>query len=87
MMKLDFYQPGVKLPQRLHLQPWSSKPEVNTIKSECSSSTWVKLQECPSPYSHDEALLLCQHSDTEWMAWVPDYGEIVLHRGQFSEIE
>jgi hypothetical protein len=87
MMKLDFYQPGVKLPQRLHLQPWSSKPEVNTVKSECSSSTWVKLQECPSPYSHDEALLLCQHSDTEWMAWVPDYGEIVLHRGQFSEIE
>ncbi|MEP0779029.1 hypothetical protein NDI39_15575 [Microcoleus sp. ZQ-A2] len=87
MMKLDFYQPGVTLPQRLPLQRWSSKPEVNTVKSECSSSTWVKLQECPSPYSHDEALLLCQHSDSEWMAWVPGYGEIVLHRSQFSEIE
>lgn len=86
-MKLDCYQPRVALSQRLHPQHWSSKPEVSTIESECPSSTWVKLQESPSPYSHDEALLLCQHSDTEWMAWVPGYGEIVLHRSQFSEIE
>lgn len=86
-MKLDFYQPKVALPQRLHPPYWSSQPEANTMESECSSSTWVKLQQCPTPYSHDEALLLCQHSDTEWIAWVPDYGEIVLHQCQFSEIE
>lgn len=85
-MKLDFYQPEVTLPQRLHPQNWSSKPEQKTAEPERHSSTWVKLQKCPSPYSYDEALLLCQHSDTEWIAWVPDYGEIVLHRSQFSQI-
>jgi hypothetical protein len=86
-MKLDFYKPEVTLPQRLHPQNWSSKPELNTAEPECPSSTWVTLQEPPSPYSHDEALLLCQHSDSEWIAWIPDYGEIVLHRCQFSEIQ
>jgi hypothetical protein len=46
----------------------------------------VKLREAPSPYSHDEALLLCQQSDTEWVAWVPDYGEIVLDHYQFQAL-
>lgn len=78
-MKLDTYQPGVNLPPYLQRQTRLSKPE-------CQSSRWVKLQEQPSPYSHNEALLLCQHSDTEWIAWVPDYGQIVIHQCQFREI-
>jgi hypothetical protein len=49
------------------------------------ASTWVQLREAPSPYSHDEALLLCQHSDTEWVVWIPDHGQMVLHRSQFGE--
>ncbi len=85
-MKLDLYPSRVTLPQRLHHQSWSNQPEQLRTELEEPSSTWVKLQEPPSPYSHDEALLLCQHSDTEWIAWIPDYGEIVIHRGQFSEI-
>ena len=85
-MKLDTYQPGVKLPLCLHPQKWPSEPEQTLSELKCQSSRWVKLQEQPSPYSHDEALLLCQHSDTEWIAWVPDYGEIAIHRCQFHEI-
>ncbi|PSF38721.1 hypothetical protein C7H19_04225 [Aphanothece hegewaldii CCALA 016] len=42
------------------------------------ASTWVKLRELPSPYSHDEALLLCKTEDGFWIAWIPDYGEIKL---------
>ena len=85
-MKLNTYQPKVNLP--LYLQPknWSSKPELNLAEPESHSSTWVKLQQPPSPYSYDEALLLCKHSDTEWIAWVPDYGEILLDQCQFSEL-
>lgn len=49
------------------------------------ASTWVKLRELPSPYSHDEALLLCQHSETEWVVWIPECGEMVLHRCQLGE--
>lgn len=44
---------------------------------------WVKLLQPPSEYSFDEALLLCQESPSAWVAWIPDYGEIVLDRGDF----
>jgi hypothetical protein len=41
-------------------------------------STWVKLAQPPSVFSFDQALLLCLWSETQWLAWVPDYGEVVL---------
>jgi hypothetical protein len=44
---------------------------------------WVKLIHPPSEYSFDEAKLLCQQSQDTWIAWVPDYGEIVLDRSDF----
>lgn len=47
------------------------------------ANTWVKLLELPNPYSHYEALILCQQSDAEWVAWIPDHGEAILHNGQF----
>lgn len=70
------------------MQPlsWFSKPENSIFKQELQASTWVQLRERPSPYSHDEALLLCQHSDTEWIVWIPDHGEIILHRSQISQV-
>jgi hypothetical protein len=47
------------------------------------STAWVKLAVLPSPYSHDRAMLLCRHADDEWVAWVPDHGEVILHRSEF----
>lgn len=32
-----------------------------------------------------EALLLFQHSDERWVAWIPDYGETVIHTSQFCQ--
>lgn len=49
-------------------------------------STWVKLVQPPSVFSADEALLLCQCSETQWLAWVPEYGEIVLDIDEFYEL-
>lgn len=57
---------------------WSTKP--------LQAATWVKLPELPNPYSHDEALLLCQHSDTEWIVWIPDHGQMILHRSSLGEV-
>ncbi|MDZ8184889.1 MAG: hypothetical protein RMX96_08560 [Nostoc sp. ChiSLP02] len=48
------------------------------------ASSWVKLLELPNPFSFDEALLLCPVSEDEWLAWVPDHGEIILNIRQFS---
>lgn len=48
-----------------------------------SRDSWVKLTQPLDDFAHDEALLLCQDSQTRWFAWVPDYGEVMLHRSQF----
>lgn len=56
---------------------------------ECSRSesflpaTWVKLVAPLSLFCHDEAMLLCQVSHSEWVAWIPDLGEVTLHASQF----
>lgn len=46
-------------------------------------NTWVQLLELPHPFAHEEALLLCQHSESEWVAWIPDFGEAILNTKQF----
>jgi len=56
--------------------------ETPSVKEE-GGDIWVKLLELPSDYSHDEALLLCEHSDEEWVAWIPNHGEAILHTSQF----
>ncbi len=45
---------------------------------EIPPSTWVRLSQRPTPFSSDEALILCQCAENQWLAWVPDYGEITL---------
>jgi hypothetical protein len=45
--------------------------------------TWVRLLDEVSEFCYDEALLLCQNSDSEWVAWIPDHGQAILHIHQF----
>ncbi len=49
-------------------------------------STWVNLLEPPTPHCYDEALLMCQYADGQWSAWIPDFGEVKLHSGQFCRM-
>ena len=49
-------------------------------------STWVNLLEPPTPHCYDEALLMCQYADGQWAAWIPDFGEVKLHSGQFCRL-
>lgn len=44
---------------------------------------WVQLLELPSSLSFDEALLLCQSSDDQWVVWIPEHGEATLRNHQF----
>lgn len=39
---------------------------------------WVSLNLPPSKYAHDMALLLCEATEDQWLAWIPDFGEIEL---------
>lgn len=58
----------------------------NQSQQEFKSDTWVKLLELPSNFSFDEALLLCEISEDEWVAWIPDHGEATLNVSQFCQI-
>lgn len=60
-----------------------SNQTLPTVNVEFQPSTWVKLRELPSPFSYDEALLLCEAGNGSWIAWIPEYGEIQLFPGQF----
>jgi hypothetical protein len=48
-----------------------------------SATQWVQMIELPDPFSYDQALLLDRYSGDEWIAWVPDYGEVMLHISEF----
>ncbi len=62
---------------------WGSKSYFKSSPPEFQANTWVHLLELPSDFSSDEALLLCQISDDEWVTWIPEYGEAVLTTRQF----
>jgi hypothetical protein len=51
--------------------------------SEWQPSTWVKVFKPPTAFAFDEALLLCQITENQWLAWIPDHGEILLHTDEF----
>ena len=48
-----------------------------------TESGWVRLYFAPTPFSEDEALLLCHCCNGYWLAWVPGYGEILLNSDEF----
>jgi hypothetical protein len=53
------------------------------ISPKYKPSTWVKLFNPPTAFSFDEAFLLCEYSEDQWLAWIPDYGEILLGLHEF----
>lgn len=76
-MKVDTYNSEVtRNSPYSYTQTWSSRQPYK-------ASSWVHLLEPLNPFSFDEALLLCQYSEDEWIAWIPDHGETILHASQF----
>ncbi len=49
-------------------------------------SMWVKVLNPPTAFSFDEAWLLCQYAQDYWLAWIPDYGEILLKTDEMGEV-
>lgn len=84
-MKLDSHRPHfVTQFRRRNLDVTTHSCSIKRLPQRLATSRWVKLLQFPNPYSFDEALLLCQVSDDEWVAWIPDHGEVTLHYGEFS---
>jgi hypothetical protein len=78
MINLDYSQPqsGVQ---------WCSLPFpwARDVEADPQSHTWVRLLEPLNPFCYDEALLLCQESESAWVVWIPEYGEALLYTHQF----
>lgn len=72
--------------RRAHPVADSIETEGRDRQHSIGPNTWVHLLELPNEFSFDEALLLCRLSDSNWSAWIPDYGETVLHASQFCQI-
>ncbi|MBD2163634.1 hypothetical protein H6G04_04365 [Calothrix membranacea FACHB-236] len=83
-MKLDFDRPDFAMQLKRQNLNCISKPCVPDQSQQFTVSRWVKLLQLPNPYSFDEALLLCPVSKHEWLAWIPDHGEVVLHISEFT---
>lgn len=82
-MQLNSQKPDLGIRQPSPNLGWSKGSYLNEYQPDFQASTWVHLLELPNPFSHDEALLLCQSSEDEWVAWIPDHGEAVLNVRQF----
>lgn len=49
-------------------------------------SMWVQLLKPPTAYSFDQAWLLCQCAEDQWLAWVPEYGELLITTDDFCSL-
>ena len=79
------------------IRTWQSQPTSGSVASvrdwekfgcavpapKLAPSMWVKLFNPPTAFSFDEAWLLCECSEEKWLAWIPDYGEILLSTDEF----
>lgn len=54
-----------------------------SAESKLAPPRWVRLAAPLNALCSNEAMLLCQYSDRQWLLWIPDYGEVVLDRNQF----
>lgn len=84
-MKIDTYKSGASV-KSLYANGLPLTCHPFDVEQEYEPNSWVQLLELPNPFSHDQALLLCQQTDNEWVAWIPDHGETVLTTNQFRPI-
>ena len=64
-------------------QAWKKLTAYALPKPKPQPSSWVRLVSPPTAFSFDEAWLLCQCSESHWLAWIPDYGELLLSADEF----
>lgn len=83
-MKLESNSLSPVAVDTLSTSPWEKfRNSLPTSMAKPEASTWVRLVNPPTAFSFDEAWLLCEYSESQWLAWIPDYGEILLNLDEF----
>ncbi len=84
-MKVDVFPP------KLNICPHPLTDAMGVDRAHSSRSlqpgAWVKLLQLKSPFSFDEALLLCQCGENKWLVWIPDCGEAAIDTSQFCPLD
>ncbi len=60
-----------------------TRPHPTHPDTAAPASIWVNLRPSLGALSGEQALLLCQTSEREWVAWIPDCGEVLLDQDAF----
>ncbi|NEP24104.1 MAG: hypothetical protein F6J94_13910 [Moorea sp. SIO1F2] len=58
----------------------------SNLEGESYSQVWVKAPDIPNSIHCEEALILCRQSENTWLAWIPDYGEIILSDSELANL-
>lgn len=80
-MQINYYQPNFCILPVEQSLDWSNNFRNKSLEFE--PDTWVQLLKLLHDYSHDEALLLCELTADEWVAWIPGHGEAILNVRDF----
>ncbi|MGB3509107.1 MAG: hypothetical protein WBA93_07675 [Microcoleaceae cyanobacterium] len=65
---------------------WGACQYISQKSGVLKSGNWVSLFVVPSEYAHNEALLLCEVDEENWITWIPDHGEAELCLRQFCPL-
>ncbi|MBD1845783.1 hypothetical protein H6F89_20715 [Cyanobacteria bacterium FACHB-63] len=65
---------------------WKSLRRSIPCAPRFTASMWVQLLKPPAAYSFDQAWLLCQCAEDQWLAWIPEYGELLLTTDEFCSL-
>ncbi|MBD2260718.1 hypothetical protein [Pseudanabaena sp. FACHB-2040] len=63
---------------------WQPSRSATKPASSLQVGKWVRLSAPISPFSHDEALLLCREPQNRWVVWVPGHGEATVDASQLG---
>lgn len=60
--------------------------DQNSAKSSHTNNDWVYLIGMEDDCLDQQVLLLCQHSEVEWVTWLPSEGEKIIHINQLCRV-
>ncbi|NES81606.1 MAG: hypothetical protein F6K10_09465 [Moorea sp. SIO2B7] len=88
LLSLNDYKPKQNRQTESTLGFKDKSIEINSsnLEAESDSQVWVKAPDIPNSIHCEEALILGRESENTWLAWIPDYGEIILSDSELANL-
>ncbi|NEO62982.1 MAG: hypothetical protein F6J98_22100 [Moorea sp. SIO4G2] len=88
LLSLNDYQqkPKRHTESSLGFKDKSIETNSSNLEAESDSQIWVKAPDLPNSIHCEEALILGREYENTWLAWIPDYGEIILSDSELANL-